>query len=435
MPSRRRFLHLAALAGGLAGCSGSPRSSGSPSPEETTDATPSATTRSETPTDSNAVPRRWTKQLDIGPLTGPWLAPGPDGPAVYLATGAESEKGHAFYALGLQNGAVGWRTSLPDPLQYGPVVKGDRVYVATGRGSLHGKGFVFRAFDRATGKQVWTFDTEERRFLYPLDATEGTVFVGRRDDQLGPSGETLYALAADDGRERWQVESGDAMSGREYRETFFVETYGELAALDPTDGTERWHLDMNGTFEGPMYGDNAVFVGTEDAVRGHGLDAGELLWKRSFDFTLSGLAQPRGALGQHVYAGDYDGRLLALLPTSGETNWTLDVDREQFRPTVSRFSDRLYVAGAGVRSVDPVSGDAEWSFTPEEKGHLGVQPGPETVFAEASRAGELYALDPESGDVRWTYAPDAYTGTVTAGNTAFTVAGGAVYALNGYPEK
>ena len=439
MPSRRRFLQLAALTGGLAGCSSAPqpRHPGSASPRDTT--TPSATAaRSETPADSTSVPRRWARALDHSNSTKPTLAPGPDGPAVYLATepgkSTETEQ-YTLYALGLQDGEVGWRTSLPEPLQYGPAVKGDRVYIATGRQSLHGKAFAVRALDRHTGEQVWSFDTEDRRILYPLDATQETVFIGRRDDQIGPRGEALYALAAEDGHERWQVESGDAMSGRHYRGTFFVESYGGLVALDPSNGERRWRLETKRSFEGPVYGDEAVFVDSDGAVRAHGFEAGETLWRRSFDFTLSGLVQPVGALGHHVYAGDYDGRLLALLPTSGGTNWTLSVDSDQFRPTVSRFSDRLYVAGAGVRSVDPVSGEVDWTFTSDGEGYLGVQPGPETVFAEASRAGELYALDPGRGDVRWTYRPDAYAGTVTAGNTAFTVAGGTVYALNGYPDE
>jgi len=438
MPSRRRFLHLAALASGLAGCSSDPQHPGSASPRVTTGTQSLTDTRSETPTDSTSIPRRWTKALNSERLTRPALAPGPNGPALYLATepGDDAEtKQYTFYALGLHDGEVGWRTPLPEPLQYGPVVKGDRVYVATGQQSLHGKNFTFHALDRRTGEQVWSFDTDDRRFIYPLDATDETVFVGRRDDQVGPSGEALYALAAGDGRERWQVESGDAMSGRHYRDAFFVATYGELATFDPANGAERWHLNMEGSFEGPVYGDEAVFIGSDDTVRAHGLEAGETVWQRSFDFTLSGLVQPRGALGHHVYAGDYDGRLLALLPTSGETNWTLSVGSEQFHPTVSRFSDRLYIAGTGVQSVDPVSGDIGWTFTPEHEGYLGVQPGPETVFAEASRAGELYALDPECGDVRWTYSPDAYTGTVAAGNTAFTVSGGTVYALNGFPNE
>jgi len=54
-------------------------------------------------------------------------------------------------------------------------------------------------------------DAPERQGVFVLGATDETVFVGTRDG-VARSGETVSALAAGNGHERWRVESGGALS-------------------------------------------------------------------------------------------------------------------------------------------------------------------------------------------------------------------------------
>lgn len=439
MPSSRRRFLTAIAAAALAGCTGAPGGTGTASRSPSDSHTPSGTG---TPGASSGPPTRWTRDLSHPALTAPRIGVGPDPPEPALYVGRdrprEATPTHEpvpFYALSLGDGSTQWRADLSEPVQYGPVVRGTRVYVATGRRSLHGTSFELQVLDRTDGQVAWTFDTDDRRFLLPLDATEDTVVVGRRDDQIGP-GETLYALAATDGHERWRVDAADAGSARFYRDTLFVTDYGgsRLRALDPATGEERWRVEGD-PLSGPAYGTETVFVGVDDTARALAIDDGSTTWERAFDFTLTAVTDAPGALGETVFVGDYDGRLLGLSPLSGETRWTVGGWREQFRPTARRSGGELYVASRSVRRLDPVSGESLWQYDPDVRSYLGVDPGPETVFVDGHRAGTIAALAPGDGTERWRYAPAGYDGSDAAGNTAFVAATGRVSALDGRPEK
>lgn len=326
-----------------------------------------------------------------------------------------------------------WRVDVPNPVRTPPMYAGTeaapRIAFATGRESLHGEAFEVRAVDHGSGEGVWRFDVDDRRFLYPLLATEETVFVGRRDDQLAESGEYVYALDASDGDERWRAETGDvSRSGNaRRRDALLVTTARRVRALDIDDGDERWQADA----ETVGYDNRAerVFVESNDTVRAVGLADGSELWRREFDADVSRITTPRAAMDETVFVGDADGRLLALSPADGERRWTLSFDADQFEPSVERTSERLYVAGAGVHAVDPVSGDRRWSFTPDVEGRLGVDAST-TVFASTDR--HLWALDPETGEVRWEFAPGGeFAGVANAGPVAFVGVGGTAYALDG----
>ncbi|WP_255151184.1 PQQ-binding-like beta-propeller repeat protein [Halorarius halobius] len=432
MPSRRRLLTAAAaLSTTLAGCTdgstpGTP--TGTPPPSETPSA-PSATPR------AGADPAvRWSRELPHAALTAPRIGVGPDAPepALYVgrdATDGETADSFPFYALSLQDGSTAWRVDLPNPVQHDPVVKGDRVYVATGRPSKREATDLY-ALSLADGHVVWSF--EGNGPVFPMDATEETVVVGQRDDEVGPRGESLYALAAGDGSQRWRVDSGDAVGARRYRDTLFAETFGGLRALDPATGDQRWQVTADERVDGPAYNRESVFVGT-DAVQALALASGDEQWSRSFEFTVSGVTDAPGALGETVYVGDYDGRLLALSPLSGETRWTAEGFRGQFSPTARRFSGDLFVSSRTVARLDPVSGEVRWRYEPDTRGYLGVDPGPETVFVDAPRAGLVAALAFD-GTERWTYRPDGYAGSDAAGNTVVVTAGGTVVSLNGKKE-
>lgn len=444
-PSRRRVLRALGTVGvaAVAGCLGGPDDdTGTDAPENET------ATADGTPEPSGEEPAftRWTHRTPhetLGELT---LAPtDPPTPALYVGSGdprgGSSSQSHALYALTLQDGAERWRVSLPHQPRTAPLHGGDgdssRLYLPVGPESTHGKNVELLAVDPVAGERAWTFDTEDRRFLYPLAATDDTVFVGRRDDQLGPGGEFVSALAAADGRERWRVESGDASrnGGRVSRGTLFLALAGRLRALDPKTGAEHWRKDLGVGFDGPVFDAQGkrLFVGHDGTVQALAYADGSQQWRREFDFTVSRVTAPRAAMSTTLYVGDHDGRLLALSPLEGETRWTVSVDPGErgFYPSVQRTSESLFLGGAGVHALDPVSGDRRWSFTPDVEGTLGVHAST-TVFAVAPRANRLHALDPETGDQRWQFRPDEpVTGFAAAGDTAFLGVGGTVYALDG----
>jgi|GEM_PF-2063334 len=437
MPSTRRAV-LAALTA-IAGCTDR-------SNESTRTTTPGATgsatstpeaTESATPTpagESGTV--RWRYATPHDALDVVSLGPGSDGPAVYVGSdgGGEGEGGHALHAVDPADGTEQWRVSLPNPVVTEPVAVESgaepRVYVATRRASDAAELY---ALDPSRGTRVWGFDAPERRRLFLLGVTDETVFVGTRDDDMARSGETIYALAAADGHERWRVESGDALpTGHAIRgETLVVRTPARVRALDVTTGAERWRVDSPTVMYGPAVDSRGerLFVAYDGAVRALGLTDGRERWRRDVDFTISGVQTPPGATGTAVFVADRAGRLLAVSPLDGTTRWTLSVDTDAFRPHVVRTSERLFVGGPGIYALDPASGEREWSFTSSAV-EMGVYAAT-TVFAAVGHD-RIHALDPESGAERWRFAPGPMlAGPATAGDLAFVGVEGTVYALDG----
>jgi outer membrane protein assembly factor BamB len=434
MPSRRAF--LAALAA-TAGCTdGSPDSATSPTARATGPSGGSGTPAATATTTSGSVPRRWRHETPHDALDVVSLAPGADGPAVYVGSdgGGEGGDGHALHAIGPADGTEQWRVSLPNPAVTEPMYaegeSGPRVYVATRRASDAAE---LHALDPSRGTRVWGFDAEDRRRVYPLGATDETVFVGTRDANVERSGEAIYALAADDGHERWRVESGDAFpSGHAVRrDTLVVRTPARVRALDVATGAERWRVDSSTVMYGPAFDSRGerVVIGHDGAVRSLGVADGRERWRRDVDFTMSVVTTPREAAGTSVFVGDRAGRLLAVSPVDGGTRWTLSVDDDAFRPHVVRTSDHLFVGGPGVYALDPVSGDRVWSFTPSAA-TVGVHAST-SVFAAVGRD-RIHAFEPTDGTERWRFAPESrLAGPAVAGDLAFVAVGGTVYALDG----
>lgn len=96
-----------------------------------------------------------------------------------------------LYALAT-DGSERWRHSFGDRVDCSPAVDGDRVY-ASGVGSLW-------AFDPATGAVEWEHDLGNDVYWNSPIVTDDTVFVG--------TGESLHAVDAASGEERWIDDDG-----------------------------------------------------------------------------------------------------------------------------------------------------------------------------------------------------------------------------------
>ena len=435
MPSTRRTFLTAAVAV-TAGCTG--RQSGTTTTETGTDTTDETTTTPPT-SGSDDAPSfvHWSREMPHDELGLLSLGGGPETPAIFVGSAASDDEStdadHAIHALSLQDGGEKWRTDVSNPVQTAPRYAGTgetpRIVFATGQESLHGKAFQIQSVDYDSGERLWQFDIDDHRFLYPIVTSEGTVIVGRRDDQLYESGEYVYALDVSNGDERWRTETGDVSeSGNaRRRDTLFVKTFRRVRAYGLEDGDERWQT----TAETVGYDNRGerVFVEADDTVRALKRTDGTELWQREFDNGTSGIATPREAMDGTVFVGGSDGQLLALSPLDGETRWTLSIGSDNFWPSVERTSEQLFVAGSGVHAVDPVSGERQWSFTPDGEGYVNVDVS-QTVFARTKQ--HLWALDPETGEKRWQFAPGSrFAGVASAGDFAFVAVNGRVYALDG----
>jgi len=215
MSSSRRSFLASVLAVGVAGCTElSTESEEGPTPTEDPEfgtETPADSTPADAP--EYAVWSRETPADKLGPVS---LGGGPETPAPFVASaevGDEASDDHTLQALELQDGPERWRLGVADPAQTPPeyLAVDDRslFVVATGRESLHGEAFVVHAVDPEARERLWRFDTDDRRFLFPMAVDDGTVFVGRRDGQFAEDGEFVYALDGADGEGLWRTETGD----------------------------------------------------------------------------------------------------------------------------------------------------------------------------------------------------------------------------------
>lgn len=433
MPSTRRAVLSAAVAV-TAGCA-SLRSELTST--ETQSDSPDEPTETATPQGSGSTPEfvHWQRELPHEKLGHLSLGGGPETPAIFVASAAteDTSNNHALHALSLQRGDEQWRIDLTNPVQNAPMFAGTtespRLVFSTGRESLHGKEFEIIAVEPNTPKNVWRFDTDERRFVYPIVTTTDSVYVGRADDVLGEEGEFVYALDASNGTERWRTETGDVSqnSNARRRDNLLVSTAGGLDVLNVENGDERWHADA----DNPAFDNRAkrVFVENDNTVRGLALADGSELWRREFDTDVSGITTPRAAMDETVFVADYDGVVHALSPLDGETRWTLSVADGSFNPQIERTSDRLYVAGPGIHAIDPVSGERAWTFSPDVEISMDVHAST-TVFANTNR--HLWALDPETGRERWEFATGSrFVGVANAGDLAFVGVDGTAYAMDG----
>lgn len=172
-----------------------------------------------------------------------------------------------------------WSRSLAGSVQGALTATPDGLVVAGSTG-----GDVTLADPRRDGRARWT------RSVGPVlraSAVAGeTVFVPSADHRL-------YALAADDGAERWSVDAGAPVlsaplattlgSGADGVPAVVFAAGRTLFAVSPEDGAELWRADLGGFFAGRAACDGArVYAGSGDGYA-YAFDArtGERLWRFS----------------------------------------------------------------------------------------------------------------------------------------------------------
>ena len=166
-----------------------------------------------------------------------------------------------FRALELKTGRVRWETKVsPDAVQYffhgDPLVAGDVIVAGADRAT----GASVHAFDRLTGKELWSHPAG-RGVNGPLAGTTTHAYAFTVEGQL-------LSLAIDSGRVRWQMPlkgpgfEGPAVAGRVVAGTVDGIVYG----LNPLTGREEWRRDLKtAVTTTPLASDGAVYIGAADS--------------------------------------------------------------------------------------------------------------------------------------------------------------------------
>ncbi|QCC52716.1 outer membrane protein assembly factor BamB family protein [Halapricum salinum] len=256
--------------------------------------------------------------------------------------------------------------------------------------------------------------------------TEDTVFAGLDDN--------VYAIATDDGSERWQARWQQTItSAPSVRGDFvYVGAENNIYGLNRADGDTEWVVSTSGRVTAaPAVTSEMVITGSQDGWI-YALDRqnGSERWSRKtdlFDSVSAGAAVADGT----VYVGDERGFVYAFAATDGSKQWRYRC-QGAIENAVSVVDGTVYASDATGRvyALDASDGSEQWVFDSESAGTSSVAVTDEAVYV-GSEDGFLYALDVYDGSESWSYqtagavhAPAVANGVVYAGSED-----GSVYAL------
>jgi outer membrane protein assembly factor BamB len=330
-----------------------------------------------TPTVGERIPVLATdNQVEVDPqLAGiPVTVPAPLVNNEWAQSGGNAAKSVGHVALGDAIGqawsvSIGQGSSAQARLASEPVVADGRVYTIDTRATV-------RAFDAATGNQVWA--TQVRGENSPNEA----LFGG--------------GVSYDGGR------------------IYATNGAGDAAALDAATGAIAWIVKPGGPLRGaPTVGaDNVYVISQDNQLYALNMANGETRWTGSGSFEQAGVfgtAAPAFAQSTLV-AGFSSGELTAYRYENGQVVWQDALARTGVSTVVGTISDidadpvidqgRVFAVGQGGRmvAVELITGQRAWEInisgisTPWVAG--------DWLFVVTDRA-QLLAIARASGRIRW----------------------------------
>lgn len=304
--------------------------------------------------------------------------------------------------------------------------------MAVADGRIHASdGPSLYALDAEDGSDRWRLNTEG--WVYALKVDHGTVVTSTR-------GGGVQAWEAGTGELLW--ETGGVQTDFESAEagpvvhdgTVFVWADARLKALEARTGAERWSYpigDAAACGGVPMRllpaSDGAVYVVAGTRVLAIDIARGDVRWH--FEAPAVFLSPPAFApgpavTGGGVYLADYLGTVYALDAADGRDRWRIATEARQSTEPVLVAHGAVHLgSGKALYTLDAVTGTPRWRF----------QAGAEVVGAPVVAEGRvhfgsadhcLYTLDAMGGQLRWKLETG---GEITGSPVAV---GGVVYACS-----
>ncbi|AWB27447.1 outer membrane protein assembly factor BamB family protein [Halococcoides cellulosivorans] len=294
------------------------------------------------------------------------------------------------------------------------------------------------AIDANAGTERWVHEFDHLGTSSPA-VVDGTVFVG---DQNG----VVTALDAETGAERWAFETDDVVdsSPTVVDGTVFVGSWDDsVYAIDAETGIERWSVETHeGVVSSPVVTGGVLYVGSMDG-RLYALDAatGTEQWRFETDGPIN--ASPTVASGT-VFVPSFDRHLYALDAKTGTEQWSVELHppidwdfggytgRLRSSPTVANGTVYVGSFGKALHALDAETGALEWHFESEHVFQSSPTVVSDTVFV-GSNSGGVVALDTADGSTRWAdeNAPSVSASPTVADGTVFVVDyDGVIHALD-----
>jgi outer membrane protein assembly factor BamB len=227
---------------------------------------------------------------------------------------------------------------------------------------------------------------------------ETTAYVPLKSDETVKG--QLVAVDLDRGEIRWRADIITEFTPATGGGMVFTVSEQQIEARDAQTGAVKWRAPLPGGAAAPLYWDTGGWLLAStvsgDLAAFRGAD-GSLVWRRQLGAALVG---PPGPALDRLFLPLSDNRLVALMLTTGETVWELQLNA---RITgLVALDDQLVfgTASKDLMSVDLRRGRERWSW--KLGGDLaGIPSADEKRIFFASRDNLLRALDRKSGNLRW----------------------------------
>ena len=311
-----------------------------------------------------------------------------------------------------------------------PVIYGENVYVADGKGHL-------TCYDLDNGEEKWRFSSGNSIFGTPAVA-DGVLVFGSADH-------TIYALKAEDGRVLWKVSASEPVLGAVAIEkgiAYIGASDHTFRAIDIRSGTVLWaYTGVKGYIETrPLVTSRRVIFGAWDnTLYALSKKDGSECWRWTGGLTrmhFSAAAVWPVAVGKSIFIVDPQRAMTAINEETGETVWR--TYESKVRETIGLSEDSLRVYAKTMNDsivCFSTQGDFPVKLWASDVG-FGYEFAPsmlaekEGVLFGSTKNGLIFALDVHNGSVLWKYKiGNSLVNTVVPlsyKSLLFTAAGGEV---------
>lgn len=292
-----------------------------------------------------------------------------------------------------------WRSFIEGSCRAAPAVTRDAVYVGGTDRKLY-------AFDRATGKQKWTFPTKGDTATTPVVVGD-TIYLGCGDGKL-------YALDLK-GKEKWSFQAREAIySSPVYADglILFGCNDSDFYAVDAKTGSQKWVLTEPGyTIEvRPFVYNGVVYFGAWDTfVYAVDVQTGQLKWQKPGYACTQRTAAVRYyspadngpvVAGGKVFIADRDSKLGIMDAVTGEM---LGNASGPVAVGIAEDAKAVYVRKANAVGKLDLDGKEIWSVEAAADSVPASPVEKDGVVYVVSRLGLVQALDAKDGNLLWTY--------------------------------
>lgn len=256
---------------------------------------------------------------------------------------------------GNRKGKKIWEHKVKAGIRSSPGIRDGRLFFGDDFGFVH-------AVDAATGKPLWTYETEGgAEILSSVNFSGPSLLVGSYDG-------FLYCIDCKTGKLLWKVETGAPVHcspAISEGKTFVAGCDGLLRVIDVKTGKEVSQLELGeNTAASPAVDGNQLYVGTYGSqIKGVDWKAGKILWSyqhpvRRFPYYAS------VALGKKlVVAGGRDKLIHGIDRATGKSVWTFQTrSRVESSPVIAGTRILCGSSDKNIYMLELATGKKVWTF-------------------------------------------------------------------------